>query len=647
MSDRPPPLPPRRNNDYTPPLPPRQQSQSTNASQQQYTSGSGATRNPAACRFHRPATPPTNIPASQASDYIYQDKCTGRFSASIFWFRSSVAPNFLVCATCFERHIRYTPLAASFTGKLEALREAGACMFDSPRVQDTLWPPSKRSNNLAAIHAYMIERSKYPRCRGMAGLNGAESRAVGMRWYTFAQDAVPPFLACQACVEEQVVGTRFQNMFVPRTTAQGNADQWACDLIMPYIQRLVKWASQSGDWSAMIDGIKHRLSAPPCPARSPIKANSRTWHRPRAWPQASVCDGCYLDHVSLTVIDEEFGPQPVAPGAGENLWTCDMASLPAQEATDLAVTRKDTALLHRFFDVLTTQPSCTPEGIVGGKWYTLKGGCPNFDICAICYTGLIESYYLDSEFQLRNDVRPGQTLLCDFCIGSHRAFHYLTKLGESLFSPHFEIFTSYVRRTAHFTPCQGAKRVKNVAWWKLDGTQNFAACEDCYENLARNSSCSNMFTMVGVVEGGVLCCLYSANMRQRFNNLCASDSPSARANFVAYANHRQSVYAQTVPVVENIYRQAQIKLSQQRMNNSLSSFYQTLDRTVGNANGIHFGPVSPYKTVWESSMTGNRYNTEFGIDAENYAAQGRAARQGVHSDTARIRMLEAAWKEVE
>ncbi|KAH9875959.1 hypothetical protein IAQ61_003424 [Plenodomus lingam] len=541
MSNRPPPLPPRPNNGHT-------------ASQQRPSPSSAKVRNPTASRFHRPARPPTNIPASQASEYIYHDKCTGRTASSIFWFRSSVAPNFLVCATCFENHIRYTPLAASFTGKLETLAENGVL--------------------------------------------------------------------------------------------QGDADQWACDLIMPYVQRLVSWASQSGDWSTMLEGIKRRLSIPPCPSHSPAKAKTRTWHRPTAWPHASVCDQCYLDHVALTVIDEEFSPQPVPPGAGETEWTCDLASLAAQEVCDIAVARKDTALVHRFFNVLTTHPPCTPHGIVGGKWYTLKGGCPNFEICAICYTGIIEIYYLDDEFECRTGIQPETMWACDFCIGMPRAISYLQKFAETLVLPRFDIFTSYVRRTAHITPCQGKARVRNAAWWKLNGTENFAVCEDCYENVVRDTNCSDLFTMVGVVEGGVLCCLYSANMRRRYNTLCASSSPSTRADFVAYANHRQSVYAQTVPMIERYYNEAQIKLLQQKMHNSTSSFYQTLDRNVGNS-VIEFGPVSTYKTVWESSATGNRYNTAFGIDAENYAAKGRAAAQGVHNDTARIRMLESAWREVE
>lgn len=194
---------------------------------------------------------------------------------------------------------------------------------------------------------------------------------------------------------------------------------------------------------------------------------------------------------------------------------------------------------------------------------------------------------------------------------------YLNKFGESLMSPRFDLFTSYVRRTAHIQPCRGIELARGVAWYRLDGTTNFTSCEDCYENVARDTGCSDMFRMVGIVEGAVLCCMYSANMRQRYSNLCAVDSPSARANFIAYANNRHSVYAQTVPVTKNLLAQAQIKLSQQRVNNTTSSFYQHLDSTVGNANDIRYGPQPAYKTVWESSATGHRYSTTFGVDAEN------------------------------
>lgn len=388
-----------------PPLPPRPQSQPT--SQQ---------------RFWRPATLPSSdvVPASQASEYICHEKCTGRAAGRVLWFKSDGAPDFLVCTTCFERHIRYTPLAATFTGRLQKRVESGICMFDNPRVQELLWPPEKRLGSLARIHAYMVERSKLPGCRGMAGLNGAQARACGMRWYTLAQDAIPEFLACQICLEEQVVGSRLRNVFTPRSTMQGDPDQWSCDLAVPYIKRLVKWASQSGDWFNLIEGIIRRLHVTPCPSGSPVKASSRTWHRPQAWSHASVCDPCYLDHVALTWIDNEFVDMPVPFRQRQMEWTCDLASLPAQEATEMAVVRQDVALLHRFFKLVTTHPACTAKGIVGGKWYTLRGGCPNFDICAICYTGLIEIYHLDSEFQPRTDARSDQLLGCDFCPGIGR-----------------------------------------------------------------------------------------------------------------------------------------------------------------------------------------------------------------------------------
>lgn len=620
MADRPPPLPPRPSHD---------------------------SKMSALHRFHRPAVPPTNIPVSQASEYVCFDGCSGSVRYPVIWFRSSVAPDFIVCATCFEQHIRTTPLAAAFTGKVEALGDDGACMFDKPRIKEMLWPPNRPSNDVNRVHAYMIERSKLPSCRGTAGLNGHQARAVGMTWYTFAQNAVPHFISCRACLEEHVVGTRFENMFISHATRQGDADQWACDLSMPYVQRVVKSANESGDWSAMVSGIKHRLSIPPCESSSPVKAKSRLWHRPTAWEHSAICESCYLDQLAMTTIEHEFSPAPVPTGARESEWTCDLASLPAREAVEMAIMRKNTVRLHKLFQVIMTNPPCTPQGIVGGKWYTLKGGCPNFDVCATCYTGLIETHYLENEFQMRNDVRPDQRLGCDFCVGMLRALQYLNKLGEAIVTPHFEIFTSFVRRTAHFTPCQRSERLKNAAWWRLEGTQTFVACEECYENVVRDTACSNMFTMVGVVEGGVLCCLYSANMRQRYLELCNSNSPDARAAFVAYANHRQSVFSQTVPVMESILAQAQVKLMQQRMNNMQSSFYQNLDRTAGAANGIVYGPTNPYKTVYESSASGRRYDTPWGIESETYSAQAMGAAHGVQNDTMRIRMLEIAWKEVE
>ena len=99
--------------------------------------------------------------------------------------------------------------------------------------------------------------------------------------------------------------------------------------------------------------------------------------------------------------------------------------------------------------------------------------------------------------------------------------------------------------------------------------------------------------------------------------------------------------------MESILAQAQIKLMQQRMNNMNSSFYQTLDMTAGAANGIIYGPTSPYKTVYESSAPGRRYNTPWGVESEQYSAQAMGAVHEVQNDTMRVRILEATWKEVE
>lgn len=610
-----------------------------------YAAGHSAVQPTTSCRFRRPTAPPTNIPSSQASEYIYFDDCSSPHRFSVIWFRSSVAARFLVCATCFERHVRYTPLSASFTGKLETLGNDGRCMFSVPRVTDFLWPLNRSSDDLNMIHAYMNERSNLPSCKGVSGITGSKARAVGMTWYAPAHNAIPHFIACRACVEEHVVGMGFEHMFVPHTKQQGDTEEWACDIAIPYIQRLLKTTARSGDWSAFVTGAQHRISVPQCPSFKPVKANSRTWHRPRTWPESSVCESCFLDHIALTSLENEFTPAPVLLGARFNDWTCDLWSIPAQGAASAAVTRKDFEVFRHFFNVLTTNPACSPEGILGGKWYTLKGGCQNFDVCATCYTGLITTYYLDDEFQQRYDVPNGQTLACDFCPGVGRAIQYLNKFDEAFHSPHFDVFTSYVRRVANLAPCQGIELVKNAAWWRLNDTTDFYVCSECYENIIRDTVSSSIFTNVGTIAAEVTCCMYSSNMRTRYKNLCSTDSPTARTDFIDYANHRQSIYAQTVPVMRNIVAMAKFKLAQQRMNNAASSFYNAMDMTAGV--NIHYGPGSGYKTVYGSSASGNWYNTPYGIESERLAAKAMGIVNGMGDDTMKVGMLERIWKEVE
>ncbi|KAF2124910.1 hypothetical protein P153DRAFT_348974 [Dothidotthia symphoricarpi CBS 119687] len=611
------------------------------------TAGDSTLRNTSLSRFYRPATVPTNIPPYQANEYIYFDDCNSPFRFSMIWFRSVIAPKFIVCATCYERRIRYTPLGASFTGKLEELGDDGKCMFNVPRMKGVLWPLNRSSDNLENIYAYMRERSNLPRCPGIAGINGSEAHAIGMTWYTLVNNAIPDFVGCRACVEEHVKGKRFNLMFVPQSQSQGHTDQWSCDLAIPYVQRLLKTTSASVHWSGFVTGATHRMSLPQCVGFNPVKAESRTWYRHPAWPESAVCESCYLDQIALTSLERELEPRPVPNSARSDHYTCDLWSIPAQCVVSTAIERKSSADFQRFFRALMTNPACSPLGITGGKWYTLKGGCPNFEVCATCYAGLVTTHYLDNEFQPRDNVPPGQTVWCDFCAGIGRSMQYVNKFAEAVNSPHFDIFTSYVRRTSTIVPCQRNKPVRNKAWWRLNNTVNFYVCDDCYENAVRGTTSSDMFVNVGTTSAEMICCMYSPNMRQRYQIVCATNSPDKRTNFVAYANHRQSIYAQTVPVIRNILANAELKLLQQRMNNSTSTFYNMLDRTGGNATGIHYGPSSDYKTVYGSSATGNWYNTPHGITSERYSAQALDGGSSISSDTMRIKMLEDSWHEVE
>lgn len=144
-----------------------------------------------------------------------------------------------------------------------------------------------------------------------------------------------------------------------------------------------------------------------------------------------------------------------------------------------------------------------------------------------------------------------------------------------------------------------------------------------------------------------MCCLYSTNLRQRYQELCNANSPNARAAFIAYANHRQAVFAQTVPEMESLLAQAKVSLMQQETNHITSSFYQTMDMTGGPGSRVVYGPTSHYTTVYESSATGRRYGTPWGIESERYSAQAMGAMNQVQNDTMRVRMLEAEWRKVE
>ncbi|GAB7353442.1 hypothetical protein MBLNU459_g3906t2 [Dothideomycetes sp. NU459] len=136
---------------------------------------------------------------------------------------------------------------------------------------------------------------------------------------------------------------------------------------------------------------------------------------------------------------------------------------------------------------------------------------------------------------------------------------------------------------------------------------------------------------------------------QRLGHTGASVPPSqaALAEFTAYRNHRLAVYLQTVPEVRRLLSAAKLRLGQQKLLNMNSTFYNNLDRTTAAAQGIHYGPTPVFKQMYGNSVFGYNYETPYGVQGANYAAQAMGLLQAGRGDAATIARLEALWGEVE
>jgi hypothetical protein len=303
------------------------------------------------------------------------------------------------------------------------------------------------------------------------------------------------------------------------------------------------------------------------------------------------------------------------------------------------------------FNVFANSPVCTSKGITNGSWYTLKGGCENFDICASCYTGWVKSVKMTQHFVPRTVVAPGAALMCDFNPESSRFVKYINKYAEAISTPNFAVFPDYVHRVATLPICQTTEFVANRRWWilqNLDPRKTVHVCESCYEDAIRGTARAHilMHTPAPLTEA-CMCEMYSENMRARWTTLAEAKNPDIEA-FVAYCQHRNAVYMQTVPPMKAAIAQARLRLQQQQMLNSASTFYNTANALTAPSMQVHYGASTPENNyLYGNSSVGYNWETPYGVEGAVLGQQALELVASGMADVAMVADLEKAWKEVE
>ncbi|KAL1649433.1 hypothetical protein SLS58_001488 [Diplodia intermedia] len=601
--------------------------------------------------FLKIADAPTNIPTDQAANYSVLYKCCHPATidyADIFWFHHVDVPDFRICGYCFEKHIRQTEFAHCFVGKMESKELKPACFFGAPRMLQQLWPQAVRARSIDQVVKYMKGRTQVTQCHGPKGVLGKD--ATHVRWFKMRDGEVPHLLICEACLEDQVIGTAFNDMFVPYLEPQGQEQQWSCDMALGYLRRAFAHALAVHNWSFFVTPAANRLTMPPCAEANDVEAGSREWYTPtRRIDGVVICSACYHDNLALTPLEREFTPRPVDAASTSNPWSCDFSALGVKSGFEVSLLTSSPTPLHTALLTLASTGPCAAGPLASRTWYRLAADPGvDYDICPTCHAGLFAAF---PSSQLSALLAPTTTpqptrRACDFSPSSPRflayARRYLAAVNQPGAAP---AYAAYVARVAGVPPCARRDPVRNGRWFLLGGAgaPDLVACADCYDDAVAGTG------MAGVLEawppGGEgdpvprVCDMYSASMRARWGALChdcsvAEDGGQAALQaFVAFSRHRHRVYEETVPRCRELLAAAKARAERQRVANAMSSAYHNMALMTGGYGG---------------------YGGGYGYGGGAFAGQAAAAgAQGVDlmmpgmGDTAVVRELEGRWLDVE
>ncbi len=106
----------------------------------------------------------------------------------------------------------------------------------------------------------MQKRPEIKNCKG----ENAVVMNDGFNWFRPADDAIPDFVACEACYEDVILATRFGQHFVPDRLGPGANDKWTCDIAGQYFWRLLLRRSRLNDWDGFVKGSNAKMKMPAC-----------------------------------------------------------------------------------------------------------------------------------------------------------------------------------------------------------------------------------------------------------------------------------------------------------------------------------------------------------------------------------------------
>lgn len=567
----------------------------------------------------------------------------------LYWYYLADLPDSPICTRCHADHIESTSLAAKFSRKRAEPETVLSCHFRYSRVQNIIWPKALKTGSLEELKSFLSSRLQVPNCKGRNATSGND----GIKYFGMRNEDINGFIACEACLSDHITGTAFESQFVPYSHVQGKTDRWTCDMSIPYIRKAVAKFSERNDWPGFIEGTSRRCKLPACEGKPLNRADCANWYTTRRkMEKFQICEACYMDKIELGIFASELA---VIPGSADfdeyieflrQIWTCSLTgdALPMMFALDAAENKEDFAAFHKSASAIVQLVPCTKHGIIRGNWWTLKGGCNNFDICEACYEGIMKPNELD-QFLESKQCDPEATIVCDFCTAAPRFNEYLAKFCETLDRSIFSCYGDHVRTFAAVPACPRREHLEKSHWW---GYGEALFCENCYLVFVKHTSLSEHMPLQGEYdERAQICQIWSPRMRNMWRAVCDAGAPgSTESNnelikFRAFGAKRLEVYLATVPRINFIRGMKEIKMMQAMQQGQLSLMYQGMN-SMAVLSGTDDGNLHGNSSIgWYETENGAT-----GAQMFNNMQSGMAdANRG--DEWMQIFQLEILWQEVE
>ncbi|KAK8052378.1 hypothetical protein PG993_003763 [Apiospora rasikravindrae] len=228
---------------------------------------------------------------------------------------------------------------------------------------------------------------------------------------------------------------------------------------------------------------------------------------------------------------------------------CALSVGPVIVALEAALMRNDYGTFSNAIKSITRSKFCSRSGIRGGPWYTLQGGCEDFQVCQACYCGIIAPCEMSPFFDLADSQTNSDSMvrLCDLNPAAPHFLSYVEKLAQAVDVGDFSVFDRYVRRVANLDPCPRRSKSNEGLWCCVDGC---TVCANCFETVASDTRFAHRFAMQRVTEPPpILCNLSSSRMRLKWAEACRDGSIE---DFLSMARQRQDIYKEATSAIERI-----------------------------------------------------------------------------------------------